>query len=72
MMPKDKENSKNKNVVRRISRRKMSSSQQSVKRRILSWLQDNLWLNKKNNNVRKRKSKLKWKSKGFNKLKKSP
>ena len=72
MMPKDKENSKNKNVVRRISRKKMSSSRQSVKRRILSWLQDNLWLNKKNNNVRKRKSKLKWKSKGFKKLRKSP
>lgn len=72
MMPKDKENSKNKNVVRRISRRKMSSSQQSVKRRILSWLQDNHWLNKKNNNVRKRKFKPKWKSKGFKKLRKSP
>lgn len=67
MMPKDKENSRNKSVVKRISRKKMSSSQQLVKRRILSWLQDNLWLNKKNNNVRERKSKPKWKSKGFNK-----
>lgn len=72
MMPKDKENSRNKSVVKRISRKKMSSSQQLVKKKILSWLQDNLWLNKKNSNVRERKSKLKWKSKGFNKLRKSP
>ena len=66
-----RENNKNREEDSKITKRKKSLNQPSIKRKMLLWPQDHHWQSKNNRNDYKRKKKLKHRSKGLNKLKKN-
>lgn len=70
-MSKDNENKKNKKKDNKISKRKNSSSPLSAKKKIPSWLPDNLLPNKRNKKDKEKKIKLRWKNKDYNKLRRN-